>query len=568
MPLFHINQKSMQILKQVLILVFSIASFSILGAQDFQRSSKLDWSAEYNEPPNSFLSKIIHTDKEGFYGLRIQGESIAAGKADIFVEYYTRKEMKLKKSKILDLRINNKTRDFEDVIMMKGNMYFLTSFNNQAKKKNYLFAQDVSLKSLKASTKLKKIGEIDSKNKYNEGSFRSHISKDTSKILIYAHLPRKKKQPERFSLQVFDHELNPLWAKEVALPFNDDNFSIEEYQVDNDGNVYMLGVAYEDKSRFRRSGKPTYQYILLAYRENGEKVEEYKVDLGDKFITDLTYRVARNGDLVFSGFYSEVGTYSVKGTYFFRLNPVTREITNKNSKKFDFDFLTEYMSDNKRAKAKNAERKGDKKRTAELYQYSLDKLILRSDGGAVLIAEQYFVEERFDNNYNSPYGGFGSGRYGFGRSRFNNPYGFNNYRDNVYYYNYNDIIVVNIKPNGEIEWTARIPKQQETSNDGGYFSSYAMSTVRDKFYFVFNDNAKNYDPNRKNNKFYNYNGRNSVITLAEVSKDGSVVINPIYSNREASITTRPKICQQISRNEMLIYGERGRKYKFGTLEFQ
>ena len=328
----------------------------------------------------------------------------------------------------------------------------------------------------------------------------------------------------------------------------------------------MLGVIYEDKSRFRRSGKPTYQYVLLTYRNNGETVEEYKVDLGEKFITDLTYRVARNGDLVFSGFYSDRGTYSVKGTYFFRLNPETKEITNKNLRAFDFKFLTEYLSDNKRDKAKKADRKGDTKKSPELYQYALDELILRSDGGAVLIAEQYYVEQRYD--YNDRYDPYGYG--GFYRSRFrNNPYGFgyNNYRDQTYYYNYNDIIVVNIKPTGEIEWTARIPKQQVTTNDGGYFSSYAMSIIKDKFYFVFNDNPKNYDPNDKSDHLHGYNGRNSVITLAAVDKNGGVTMDPIFDNRQAGITTRPKICKQIGRNEMLIYGERGRKYRFGSLKF-
>ena len=117
------------------------------------------------------------------------------------------------------------------------------------------------------------------------------------------------------------------------------------------------------------------------------------------------------------------------------------------------------------------------------------------------------------------------------------------------------------------EWTARIPKQQITRNDGGYHSSYAMSIVKDKFYFVFNDNFKNYEPKKKADKWYSYTGRNSVITLAEVSKDGEVALNPLFSETDASITTRPKVCKQIGRDEMLIYGERGRKFRFGNLVF-
>jgi len=357
-------------------LFLSLITFNGLLAQLTEKPANIAWSNPYNEPPKSVLTKIVHTDANGFYGLRLQAAGVAAGKADVFMEYYEKEGMKLKKSATLDLKFKNKTRDFEDVLMMKGKkMYFLTSFNNQAKKKNYLFVQPVNLKNLRPSSKLNKISEVSTKNIYQEGGFRSHISKDTSKILIYSMLPKKKKEPEQFSLQVFDQDFSTLWSKEITLPFNDKNFSVEEYRVDNQGNVYMLGIIYEDPSRLRKGGRSTYQYVLLTYRNNGENIEEYKVDLGDKFITDLTYRVARNGDLVFSGFYSDKNQNSVKGTYFFRLNPTTKEISNKNLKAFGFKFVTQYLTANKVEKARKADKKGDKQKAPELYQYALDELI-------------------------------------------------------------------------------------------------------------------------------------------------------------------------------------------------
>ncbi len=546
----------MKALAQIGTLLFFLGIFQTLTAQSYAPAANIDWSAEYSEPNNSFLSKIVHTNEQGFYALRVQSLGAKKTKPAIFLERYDRNQMKLRKAAELDLAFKNKRRDFEDVIMAKGNMYFLTSFNNQAKKKNYLFAQRVNMKTLRPSQKLIKLAEVETKNAYSEGGFRVDLSKDTSKVLVYGMLPKKKKQPERFYLQVYDNELNALWQKEVTLPFNDENFAVEEYKVDNEGNVYMLGVIYQDGSRFRRGGNPNYQYVVLAYRDEGNAVEEYKVSLNKKFITDLTFRVARDGDLIFSGFYSEKGTYSVKGTYFFRLNPETKEIYNKNLKAFDFDFLTEYLSDNKREKASK------KGAGPELYQYALDDLILRSDGGAVLVAEQYYVEQRYNDYNRYGFGGFGYGGY---YNRFNDPY--NSFNQEYDYY-YNDVIVVNIQPNGEIEWTARIPKQQITRNDGGYFSSYAMSIVKDKFYFVFNDNIKNYDPKKKEDKWYSYTGRNSVITLAEINQNGEVAIEPLFGNTEAGVTTRPKVCQQVGRNEMIIYGERGRKYRFGNLVFE
>jgi hypothetical protein len=59
-----------------------------------------------------------------------------------------------------------------------------------------------------------------------------------------------------------------------------------------------------------------------------------------------------------------------------------------------------------------------------------------------------------------------------------------------------------------------------------------------------------------------------VITLAEVTKDGELSIYPLQSNRDADVLTRPKISKQIGRKEMAIYGEWGRTYRFGTIEFK
>ena len=116
------------------------------------------------------------------------------------------------------------------------------------------------------------------------------------------------------------------------------------------------------------------------------------------------------------------------------------------------------MTEKKKEKAKIAEERNDNRRSAELYNYSLDELILRSDGGAVLVAEQFYVQEERYNDNPFGYGGFGYGYYPY------NPYSYSRYRNNYqtdYYYNYNDIIVVNIRPTGEIEWASRIPKKQE-----------------------------------------------------------------------------------------------------------
>ena len=528
------------IIKIKLLVVLFLVAFTNDGWSQLNRApAKVSWGEEIREPAGSRIIKIIDTGLYGFYALR-KREAGPLNDEQVFLELYD-SNYRLKKSKEIDLKYKGKLRDFEDLVMVEGKLYLLTSFNNQSQKKNYLFYQTISDKMI-VSKKLNYIAEIETKNRVEEGLFDLEISQDSSKILVYNELPFKKNTPEQFTFRVFDHNFAELWTKNVVLPYNDDQFIIEKYTVDNEGNVFLLGVLFKDKAVARRRGLPNYQYVILSYTQKGEKKDEYKIGLHNKFITDLTFKLDNQANLVCSGFYSEKGTYSIKGTYFFKINTKTKEVNNQNLKEFDFEFLTEYMRPGEKRRAEKAENSGNINRAPELYRFSLDELILRSDGGAVLIAEQYYVYERFF-------------RYFDGTIRYD------------YYYNYNDIIVVNIRPDGSIEWTARIPKRQETLNDGGYFSSYAMSIVKDRIFFIFNDNPRNFEVKNNGRYLYNYNGRQSVVALVEVKKDGSIADYPLFFNVDASITTRPKISKQIGSRKMMIYGERNRKYRFAKLDF-
>lgn len=538
-------------MKKILFILFILsAATASTKAQGEDLPYHIQWGQELKEPKSTFLSKILTSNTQHFYALREKTSKVPGeGPPKIYIEKYN-KQMNLLKSKALEMKFNGKKMELEDVMVLNRNLYLISSFNNIGKKKNYLFAQKINLKRLTPEKKIIKIGEIDTKNKIKEGFFNFDISKDSSKVLVYSEPPYKKKNPEKFNLSVYDQEFQEVWSKEFVLPYTDKGFVVEEYRVDNQGNVYLLALVSPDGKQKRKKGRPNYHYSILAYTNSGESMQEYSISLDEKFITDLTFRIDGNGKIVCSGFYSDKGTTSIRGTYFFRLDPKSGEMQDKNAKDFDFNFLIADVSERKIAKYMDAERSGKKDKQAELERYALDHLILRNDGGALLVAEQYFVREYVDR-YDPYWGGFNNA------NNFGNSY--------EYYYNYNDIIVVNIRPNGEIQWTARIPKQQSTVNDGGYFSSYAMSIVRDKIYFIYNDNERNFTAD--DNRLYDFDRRRSVIALSQLSTDGSIRTYPIFSSQGANVITRPKVCRQTGRREMVIYGENGKKFKFANLQF-
>jgi len=219
----------------------------------------------------------------------------------------------------------------------------------------------------------------------------------------------------------------------------------------------------------RIKGKPNYQYHILAYLDNGKKIKDYEINLEDKFITDITYTIAKNGDLICSGLYSENGTSSIKGAFYMTIDFDTRKVKNNSIKEFDEEFITQGWSDKAIAKAKKKEQKKD--RAIEMYEYDLSDFVLRDDGGAVLLAEQYYVRvvttTTTDANGNTT-------------------------TRTTYHYYYKDVIVVNISPKGKIEWATKIDKYQHSVNDFGYYSSYVLQVDGDKLHLIYNERARNY----------------------------------------------------------------------------
>jgi hypothetical protein len=251
--------------------------------------------------------------------------------------------------------------------------------------------------------------------------------------------------------------------------------------------------------------------------------------------------VRANKDIVCAGFYSENGKLSIRGTFFLSIDAETKEIKTKSFKEFDIDFITQNMTERQAEKAKKREEKGQ---DVEMYEYDLDKLIVRSDGGAMLIGEQYFVKTV---TYTQYIGGRTTTR-------------------TVTYYYYNDIITVNINPVGDIDWAIKIPKRQMSVDDGGFYSSYAMAINKDKIYFIYNDNPDNLGYSGVG-KVSNAAGRNQVVMVASVNSKGEVTRQPLGGGAP-DVIIRPKVCEQTSYSEMVLFGQRRKTQQFGRITFE
>jgi hypothetical protein len=546
-------------MKKTIVLACLIAIISSISFGQKGPQFDLKMGPEMKESRKETLSDIIAHDETGIYALKTKSKGMVFNPymsssaqtqyavmglkvtPKITLEHYNY-DMRLTKSHELELKTNGKSRDYEFIIPVEDELYLFSSFRNKKQKKKYLFMQTINKKTLRPNKDLKKISGIPYKGgfKAKTGYYAFGRSSDASKYLVYYDMQTKKKAPDRFGFHIFDKQFNQIWEKKVILPYSDELFETVDLLVDNSGNVHILGKKYFEKRKEKRGGKPNYEYQVLSYNQNDKAPKKTKVKVDGKFITDMKITIDENMDIVCAGFYSSKKTYSITGSYFIKIDHETNNIIHENYDEFGLDFITAGMNERGKKKAKKRMEKG---KSNDLYRFRLDDMIDREDGGVVLIGEQYYVRESTSTSSS-------------GLTTTN------------YTFYYNDIIVVNISPEGIIERSDKIQKTQITSNDWGFYSSYSLAIVGNKMHFIFNDNPKNLNakPGQKVERFKK--SKDATVVLVTLEPDGTQIKKALFSRKETGIITRPKVCEQISGREIILFGQRKKSQRFASITFE
>jgi hypothetical protein len=526
-------------MNRILFALFVFLNTSVFS-QELEFAIK--WGKEFAAPRRSSLSDIIGYDGTGIYAVKERYRGVIAGGTSFTLDHYG---VNLEPTRSTDLEIEEEGRpcDIQYVLHLHNKLFLFYSCPNPQAKKNVLFARQVNKTTLLPEGEKKKIGEIDISggSRYNRGDFNFRISRDSSKVAVFYALPYNDDEPQALGFNVLDDNLNSIWEKQTQLPYKDELFDVESYKVDNKGNVYLLGLVYKDKRKNKRKGQPNYSYEVFAYSDKGNALKQYPVSLDDRFLTDMQIEVIDDKNLVCAGFYSAKGTFSIGGTYFLTIDLATKGIKTKSFKEFDLDFITQNMTEREAERVARREEKGEE---AELYEYDLDKLLVGKDGSAILIGEQYFMKAITQTMYIN------------GRPS----------TTTNYHYYYNDIIAVKVNPVGKIEWAEKVAKTQHTINDNGFYSSYTMAIVKSKICFIFNDHPDNLSY-KGIGRPRNFNGRESMVVMVSLDQNGKQARQPIFNSVDVDVITRPKVCEQISNREVILFGQRKKTQQFARLMF-
>ena len=422
------------------------------------------------------------------------------------------------------------------LLMNPDKQLFLFSTLNQGKyKKCQLIVREVSRTDLSYPEKGRVLMEFsyDGFNNYRYNPFSFVRSRDSSKIAFIYTLPGEKDEPVRFAVHTFSQDMTPLWNQEFELPYDRNMFGINRIRIDNEARVYLLASKKLEKED-REKGLSKYEHKILTLLPGQEQAMEQELALAGKFITDVHLEVFSNQELACAGIYAQKDRENrTMGVFYQRMNAATGEVISYSEEELSLAMLSGEEED--KSKQTRLQAKVEQNRLAK---YNFDEIVLRSDGGVLLIGEIHYTTTRQSTSSTT------------------------NATTTTTYYHRKDIVTLNISPDGIIEEVVGIPKSQVTTATALLYLSYAVAVNEDKLHFIFNDNIDNLTLKEgERPKSYSpsaFSRKKQVVEVVTVGADGELVREALVSFREADQSAIPLASIQTSPREMILFFQKGK----------
>ncbi len=511
------------------------------GYAQTDKGYTLTMGPEYEDKFLALPPDIFGFDETGYYTFQTKAAAYV-GIAFVpvktaSVRFYLKKfgpDLKLIKTNEVDF--GDKLNDYQPLAAMKNknNFFYFYSWKDTKKRSQILAFRTIDPITLEVREDEKIITEVsfDGFPRQNNATFEIVQSRDSSKLMVHYQLPNKPDSPERFGVHLFTSELIPLWNKEFELPYLEKLFNINEFKVDNEGNCYLLGKLYFERRKENDGDEPNYTFKILELNPSLDRPDETSINLPGKFLVDVHLDIMSNGDLICSGAYAQDRADLVKGVYYATLDGTTKVLKKESSQQLALDMFE--------ADKGNGKPSGKK----SFYRYDFKDLVLREDGGAVLIGEE---------------------NYSYTVSTYNG----RTYTYTTYYYR-NDILVINIGPDGVIEATNRVNKSQVQANSTSLLS-YGLAVTPSHLEFIFNDRVENLNisPSAKPVTYGSGIGTKSKLVVSCVSMDinGNQTRQSLFSLKETDLYAIPTAIEQVSKHDVLMVLTKGKYRRLVKITF-
>ncbi|HMT29861.1 MAG TPA: hypothetical protein PKD91_11330, partial [Bacteroidia bacterium] len=303
---------------------------------------------------------------------------------------------------------------------------------------------------------------------------------------------------------IHDTSYSSLEKKSVIIPFGLKSFEVTSYVISDKNDMIVLGMNSEKIKAL--SSKRKIDYFAYSSRVGESVFKEFKIS-AEKIITGIDVAFDNiNNHAVFAGFFAQPDSYTGAGIFYASLDMDKNDEIKIKTSGIDGQGNIKLRSDRNSASGMS------------IIGYPIDRILLRDDGGAVIVAEAAYTTE---------YSYYDSFSQSFTRRLE---------------YHFENVAVISINSDGSIHWSAVIEKDQVSMDDGGIYSSFCSMLNSENLVVLYNSDIS----------------KHNTVKPATVDNKGKLIQGKPFASTEGLLLL-PRSGKQVSENSILVPAYKKRK---------
>ena len=357
------------------------------------------------------------------------------------------------------------------------------------------------------------------------------FSEDKTKLLLYKTYTRNNEYSQ--TTKVYNDKFMLLDSSKRILTYNDNREDFGDLLIDNGGTILFDKVKQNAREEYINTLDINFKKL------NDPQLYTLNIPLDKQLIQSPLIKIDNlNKNYIINTFSYQKNGGNVDGLLSAVIHRDSLLVTKQTINIFG-DSLREKLS-------------GKTDWRSAYNNLNIRNVILKKDGGFIILTEDYLRQRRYGSTFNDRFnGGFNNGLYnGFGNNRFYNSYSdyylynrgyygyyrpFNDGSGRDIVYNYNDVINFSLTKDLQLQWNNVINKTtSDIENDN--FLSFTNMNAGGEIHFLFLQK----DNNRQ------------ILSNYAIQPDGSIIRYPTLKGREAGYSFMARLSRQTGPRQVLM----------------
>jgi hypothetical protein len=455
-----------------------------------------------NTIKGAYQHKVLGADLQGYYVYQSNGR-------ERVLEKYSYNNTMLYAHKI---PLDDRSIEIEELLVRRNDVVVFFSIFNGSLRKHGLFYMLVPHQGEPSKPVI--LMDMDQISNRARSYFRITPNDDLSG---FSAMHENQHRPDETILEIsfFNALIQPVSNTRLLLPMTGERYEISRLTHDGNYNLYMMMRSLQKDKKLSDPERISYKIIKID--RFTLQADELKLGSSIYFLNSMQLGYDRlNQRIKLAGLISDKERAPLSGVVLATIHPDSFYFDTIGFSRFDPEFAGKVQSYKSSKKEK------------ELTDYFLGDLIIRDDGGVVLLGESNYQTNQTYVQYSQ---------------------GFPIYRE-IIYYHYDELIMVSINPNGSLDWRQIIPKKQTSVTPSPYFS-YLAFAVGSEVHIIYNEEGRS----------------KTSVMLYSISNTGAVSPRSLLNADAAEAMILPADARIVSPNTILIPANKRKKKGVFRLTF-